>query len=75
MNEAEPSHDMCGALAQYVRRLRTYFIEGLNVSSLPTLLLHRGLFIDLQAELVGVGVDMFEDVSHGMLVRNPVFLT
>ena len=75
MNGAKPSHDMCGASAHVVLMLRTYFIEGLNVSSLQTLLLHRVLCIDLQAELVGIGVDMFEDVSHGMLVRNPVFLT
>ena len=75
MNGTKPSHDMCGASAHVVLMLRTYCVEGFNVSSLPTLLLHRGLCIDLQAELVGVGVDVFEDVSHGMLVRNPVFLT
>ena len=75
MNGAKPSHDMCGASAYIVLMLRTYFVEGFNVSSLPILLLHRGLCIDLQAELVSVGVDMFEDVSHGMFVRNPVFLT
>lgn len=75
MNGAKPSHDMCGASAHVVLMLRTYFVEALNVSSLPILLLHRGLFIDLQAELVGVGVDVFENVSHGMFVRNPVFLT
>ena len=75
MNGTKPSHDMCGASAHVVLMLRTYFVEGLNVSFLPTLLLHRGLCIDLQAELVGVCVDMFEDVCHGMLVRNPVFLT
>ena len=75
MNGAKPSHDMCGASAHVVLMLRTYCVEGLNVSSLQTLLLHRGLCIDLQPELVGIGVDMFEDVSHGMLVRNPVFLT
>ena len=72
---AEAPDNMHGNPGQYVRRLRTYFIEAFNVSSLPTLLLHRGLCIDLQAELVGVGIDVFEDVSHGMLVRNPVFLT
>ncbi len=55
--------------------LRTYCVKGLNETPLPALLLHRGLCIDLQAELVGIGVDVFEDVSHGMLVRNPVFLT
>ena len=75
MSGTKPSHDMCGASAHVVLMLRTYFVESLNVSSLPTLLLHRGLCIDLQAELVGVGVDVFEDVSHSMLVRNPVFLT
>ena len=75
MNGAKPPHDMCGAPAHIVLMLRTYFIERFNVSSLPTLLLHRGLCIDLQAELIGVGIDMFEDVSHGVLVRNPVFLT
>lgn len=75
MNGTKPSHDMCGASAHVVLMLRTYFVEGLNVSSLPTLLLHRGLCIDLQAELIGIGIDVFEDVCHGMLVRNPVFLT
>ena len=75
MNGAEASHDMCGASAHVVLMLRTYCVEGFNVSSLPTLLLHRGLCIDLQAELIGVGIDVFEDVSHGMLVRTPVFLT
>ena len=75
MNGAEASHDMCGASAHVVLMLRTYCVEGFNVSSLPTLLLHRSLGIDLQAELIGVGIDVFEDVSHSMFVRNPVFLT
>ena len=75
MNGAKPSHDMYGASAHVVLMLRTYCVGGLNETPLPTLLLHRGLCIDLQAELVGISVDMFEDVSHGMLVRNPVFLT
>lgn len=75
MSGTKPSHNMCGASAHVVLMLRTYFVEALNVSSLPILLLHRGLCIDLQAELISVGVDVFEDVSHGMLVRNPVFLT
>ena len=75
MNGAKPSHDMCGAFAHVVLILCTYCVEGLNETPLPTLLLHRVLCIDLQPELVGIGVDMFEDVSHGMLVRNPVFLT
>ena len=75
MNGAKPSHGMCGASAHIVLMLRTYFIERFNVSSLPTLLLHRGLCIDLQAELISVGIDMLEDVSHGVLVRNPIFLT
>ena len=52
MNGAEASHDMCGASAHIVLMLRTYCVEGFNVSSLPTLLLHRGLCIDLQAEPV-----------------------
>ena len=75
MNGTKPSHDMCGASAHVVLRLRTYCFEGLNETPLPTLLLHRGLCIDLQAELVGIGINVFEDVSHGMFVRNPVFLT
>ncbi len=75
MNGAKPSHDMCGASAHVVLILRTYCVEGLNETPLPTLLLCRVLCIDLQTELVGIGVDVFEDVCHGMLVRNPVFLT
>ena len=47
MNGAKPSHDMCGASAHVVLMLRTYCVEGLNETPLPTLLLHRGLCIDL----------------------------